>query len=318
MIKKVLLLQRSSEGESAAEVLEARGYHVVRYSVQMEGNGMPEASVRELLRMLYQNFFYFVFSEELHEEIYQICMETATKYIAGRGKSRRVANKCLYPLENIADLPSELSHVFEEKEWELYEIIGKLTELHDKDTQENIRLENLAKLQNPREVCRLTEVYFHKMEQERQLMFLLKDGLMKYIDGLLAQRSRMGWQEIILWGKRQECRSLCNRFWEFYLLQKAAAIYAEEMIDYYKCGDEPSIIQIGSMEELAETYFHTLLLLRRLVYEVSPQENGDIWKYLMDKKLSGIFVRHIVEENQIENKEKVYQRLEELLLEYEQ
>lgn len=187
-----------------------------------------------------------------------------------------------------------------------------------KDKLSFFSLKDLRDIEDDAEIIRCTDEYFAKMEAEREETFQLKEQLMGHVNDLLALQTIDSWREIVSLNQREECRRLSNSFWQFYLLQKASAIFAEEMIEYYQNGEAPSIIQFKSFEELSQTYFHTLLLLRRLNYNVAMEENTDIVNYVMEKKLSGIFLHYVIEQNQIEDKEKVYQRLEELFAKYEQ
>ena len=178
-------------------------------------------------------------------------------------------------------------------------------------------LDELKNVQDEYEVLRLTEQYFEHMEAEKALHFKLTDLLLNHIDSLLGHRTISAWQEIVLLVKEKECRILGNVFWQFYLLEKVAAIYEEELLIFHEGGEEPSTVQLGSFEELSETYFRLLLLLRRLNYNVVPEKEEDIIDYIKVKGVSSVFIKHVIEHNQIENKKKVRERLEELLHRYE-
>jgi len=190
--------------------------------------------------------------------------------------------------------------------------------LHKNQTQSIKSLKDLKGIENENEVMRLTDQYFADLASEQRLYFQLKDRLMEYIEYLLEKRTEDSWREIVLWNKKHECRILSNYFWQFYLLQKISSVFAEEMLQYYESGELPSVLQFGSFQELSETYFHLLLLLRRLNYDMASKEEADIMDYIVKKNISGIFIHHVIEYNQIEDKEKVYKRLGELLIRYEQ
>jgi len=319
MSKNVLFLkQNNSEYGEVIRQFQNHGYHVVEYNIKVDTNYIMEAMLQEIAQILYKNLYYFVFSFKFYEEMYQICMRTSTKYVTCSGEVRKGLNNSFCLLQNEINPKRIEECVFNKPELDIYNTIDKLYTMNNEHVEPIIRLEELSQIKDDGEVVRLTDCYFDKMEKEKTLTFLLKEQLMEYIDGLLKLKTKDSWQEILLWNKRYECRKLGNRFWQFYLLQKVSAIYAEEMIQFYECGEEPSVVQLGSFEELSETYFHLLLLLRRLNYEVASEEEADIVDYIMEKKMSGIFIRHVIEHNQIEDKEKVYKRLEELLIKYEQ
>lgn len=307
MSKNILFLKYNDvECENVISDLQKQGYHVVEYVINDEASCISEDTLKEIDELLLKNFFYYALSKEYHDEIYKVCVNTATKYVTSTGQIQLGLHNYYSLLQG--------EKVFGSKEEDIYETINKLYWLHKTQTEPVIGLKDLKDIEDEEEIVRLTEEYFAKMESEQELYFCLKEQLMEYIDELLKKQTEDSWREIVLWNKRHECRRLCNRFWQFYLVQKASSIFAEEMIHYYKCGEVPSIVRFRSFEELSETYFHSLLLLRRLNYDVASEEESDIVDYIMEKKISGIFIRHVIEQNQVEDKEKVYKRLEELLI----
>lgn len=306
MSKKILYVKwDGAECGDIISELQERGYDVVEYDIDKDNNSLAEVG-----QILYSDFFYFVLSDEFHDEIYKVCMNSATKYVTCKasGPQGLINYYSLLPNTDILNV----------KEAKIYHTISELRSLHRENRLQIKGLEDLKDIEDEEEINRLTDHYFAWIESEQHLCIQLRDELLEYIDSLLEKRVEDSWRDIILWNKRHECRTLCNRFWQFYLLQKSISVYAEEMIQYYESGEVPSIIQFGSFQELSEVYFHLLLLLRRLNYDVSPEEDADIVAYIMEKKVSAIFIRHVIENNQIEDKEKVYKRLEELLIKYEQ
>ena len=302
MSKNILYLKCDDIGcQEIVSEFARNGYHIVECDLEQRG---------EIEQQLGKKFYYFALSKEFHEEIYKACISSATKYVTCIGQVQPELINYYTLLQPRA--------IFNEREEEIYVAINELYQFHQEKAESVKSLKDLNTVEDEEELCRLTEQYFAGMESERELSFRLKELLMEYINGLLALQTEDGWREIVLWNKRHECRRLCNRFWQFYLLQKVTAIFSEEMLQYYENGEIPSIVQFRSFEELSESYFHLLLLVRRLNYDVSTEEKTDIVRYIMEKKISGIFIRHVIEQNQIEDKEKVYKHLEELLIKYEQ
>lgn len=281
---------------------------------------------KNVAQVLNEKFYYFVLSFGFENEIYKICAETATKYVVCIGNDQRtlyetfakngLAN-CYFILQSADMMKVIEDSIFSKKELAIYQTINQLCVLHENNAEPIVGLKHL-RMYDEEEVIRLTDRFFDKMESEKGLSFLLKEQLLEYVDICLKNKTKDAWKEILLWNRRHECRDLVNCFWQFFLLQKAGAIYAEEMIQYYNYGEEPSVIQIGSFEELFETYFQLLLLLRRLSYDVASDEQDAVIEYIVEKNLSGIFIRHVIENNKVGDKEKVYRRLEELLAKYEQ
>lgn len=297
MSKNILLISfKAGECQEFASELQKCGYNIMEYHLDSGQEGFWETLQKEIDELLSKIFFYFVLSLEYHDKLYKICLNSGTKYVT----------------------VSQEESIFNEKEAVIYDTINESFWERQNKPAPIKGLEYLGGIQDEKQIRQLTDAYFSRLEEDRRLRVQLKEQLLEYIDSLLALQSVDSWREISLWNKRHECRALENFFWEFFVIKKSVAIFSEEMLEYYKTGDVPSILRFTSFAELSETYFHLLLLLRRLNYDVAPEENMDIIHYILEKSLSWIFVRHVVEHNQIENKGKVYQRLEELLKGYEQ
>ncbi|MBQ7920626.1 MAG: hypothetical protein IJ324_11885 [Lachnospiraceae bacterium] len=318
MNKRVLYVKNSNiDCESLVQGLYNSGYVIVEYN-----KGKEEESIEQILN---ENFFYFVCSLGLDEEVYKACMGTATKYVVFFEAEQKASyekleqtglSNCYFVLLSEENVGNIEKIVFVERELYVYHLISELDTLHKKNIEPTVGLKQLRDITDDAEVVRLTDVFFDNMELEKELTFLLKDRLLEYIDLLLMKKNRDSWREIVLWNRKHECVKLANCFWQFYLLQKAGAIYAEEMLEYYKSGEELFITKLGSFDELSGVYFQLLLLLRRLEYDVASDEDIYIVNYIMKHNISGIFIRHVIEQNKITNKEKVYNRLEELLVKY--
>ena len=348
-MKKILYVKNNKiENQQVIEEFKNCGYAVMEYEMTDKKSTVDdEVIIQEVSQIVNETFFHFVFSFDFYEAACRACMETATKYVIwleqGNSDTQNsnylgniinhfvVSDSKFYEewkqkgVLNCYEVPREENSVskaegliFKEGELDVYHTIDELFALHKNDKEPKITLKKLSSIKEADELMKQTDCFFNKMESEKELSILLKEQLLAYVDGLLQKTDWNAWREMVLWTRRHECRDLLYCFWEFYLLKKSVAIYSEETIQYYENGDIPSIIQMGSFQELSETYFKLLFLLRRLVYDIAPEEEKDIIDYIMDRKVSVVFIKHVIEHNQIENKEKVYKRLEELLAEYEQ
>ncbi len=318
MNKRILYYKKQGvHNVSVLQRFRELGYEVIVYDTQAQ----------DVARALEDDFFYFVFSDGFIEEVYNACLGTATKYLSFFEEENRILYEalcrnyhpanCYFMMQSEECMEQLEEWLFAEKELEVYHAINELHQLRKGSVKLNFGLKQLRDISDEAEVLRLTDVFFDKLEREKILVLHLRDRLLEYLDTLLAQRTIDAWREIILWNKRHECRDLVNVSWQFLLLLKAVKIYAEEMVEYHKSGKIPFIVKIGSFEELHYVYFQLLLLLRRVEYDVTPEDNGEILGFIKDNGISWAFIHSVVEENQITDEERVYQRLEELLISYE-
>lgn len=318
MSKRILYYKKQdAHKESALLRFRELGYEV----------SVCDTCAQDISAALEEDFFYFVFSYDFIEVVYNACLGTATKYLSCFEEENRdlydalrqnyhPAN-CYFMLQSEECMEQPEACLFSRMELEVYHAINELHLLRKSSEKLDYGLKQLRDVAEEAEVLRKTDVFFDKLEREKAFVFRLRDKLLEYLDVLLAQRSINAWREIILWNKRHECRELMNVSWQFLLLLKAGKIYAEEMLEYHKSGKAPFIVRIGSFEELYFVYFQTLLLLRRLEYDVVPEDNCQIAGFVKEIGISWPFIRSVVEENQIDDEEKVYRRLEELLISYE-
>lgn len=308
------------ENEDIIHKLENTGYVVREYKLAEAGGCINEEAVQqEINQILEDEFFYFVISFSFCDAIYKACVKTATKYVIGEKLEQAdVRKNCFYVPWDCECIDKAEEIVFGNKELVIYDTIDELYQLHKKYHGPKVQLKELDGISDNAEIVRLTDCFFSLLEMEKELTFRLSEQLLKYIDELMEKKTIDSWREMVLWNKRHECRELMNRSWKFFLLQKTAAIFAEELIEYYEYGEMPSMLQRENFQELSETYFGLILLLRRLNYGVASEEEADIVDFIMQRKVSVIFIKHVIEHNQIENKEKVYKCLEELLMKYGQ
>lgn len=314
MTKKVIFV--NGYDENIRHIMQESGYEVCVY----------DAPLQKFSEALDREFYYFVCSCGFNEEIYKACMGTATKYVVCFTEEQRILHdtfrQSICPLNCYFLMQSDgmrewEKELFSDAEVKLYQIISELSRVHKMNPKPINSLKQLRDVSEDAKVLKITDSFFSRVEKEKDLVFALRDGLLKRFDDLLSEKTMDAWQEIILWNRKHECRDLMHSCWQFYFLQKAGTIYVEEMREYHKSGDFPFIVSLGSFEELYDTYFRTLLLLRRLEYGVNPEEDGNIRSYIVDRGMSWEFIRCVVENNKIADKEKVYGRLEELLTAYE-
>lgn len=99
-------------------------------------------------------------------------------------------------------------------------------------------------------------------------------------------------------------------FWEFYVLHAMIRIFVDEVNSVIAENGQISMLSLHSMQELTDSYFKTLFLLRRIEYEIEPME--EIKEYIDDRKLSRYFIEGIIRETRIFNADKVKKKMEEL------
>lgn len=161
----------------------------------------------------------------------------------------------------------------------------------------------------------LEEVY-RSFDSEKKFYIPLKEKVMRYINKLLAKRSISGWEEILVWYNRNGVKELRGHFWEFYLFSNILSIYWEEREIYYAKGQNISVLNFESMEEIFSYYFKLIFLLRRIEYDILPETYFEVCTCIHAKSVSDVFLQCVIKKGQIENKSKVEKKLRELLEEY--
>ena len=84
-------------------------------------------------------------------------------------------------------------------------------------------------------------------------------------------------------------------------------IFQEELRAVQSKESTVSVLLLHSMDELLETYFQTVFLLRRLEYEMGTVE--EFQNYAQRSGLSSIFFGIIIARAQIDNKERVIRKI---------
>ena len=183
-----------------------------------------------------------------------------------------------------------ISPLFSEKEWLI------LNTVHD---FENLRI-TMAQDTSTKSGIEST---LQRMEKEKEISFQLKQQFINQIDCLLAQESIEAWLDILTWYQWLDAKQLLHRFWEFHILKIVLDIFISELKAFSNNESTVSVLTLHSMEEIANTYFSILFLLRRIEYDIEPVDaiTDSVKKFC----LSPIFIHHIIKKAKIYNKEKV-------------
>ncbi len=210
-----------------------------------------------------------------------------------------------------------LTLLFKEGELGVFEAIKEL----EKARKENgsrcwIRMMNQCFRNLNRISESAAEEIYCLMAREKNPTFYLREQLVSYIDGLIAQKYINICSEIVTWYNRNLTCELRAHCWEFNYLLTFLNISLEEMRNS-KEGDMPSILCYESMREMERTYLQTVFYLRRIEYDITQEDEREILNYIDQRGLSEIALEHIISEAQIFDKEKVRKGLRELKRKYE-
>ncbi len=148
-----------------------------------------------------------------------------------------------------------------------------------------------------------------KMDCEKESILELKGHMMAQLDVLLKQESVDAWCEMLVWYQYVMQKDLARSFWEFYVFKMMLDIFVAECKACSENGKRPSVIQLHGMKEVLDVYYKTVFLLRRLEYDVEPVD--ELKEYVGKKGLSPIFVHYILNNSQIQNKQKVRNMIED-------
>lgn len=162
---------------------------------------------------------------------------------------------------------------------------------------------NLTELNSP-DTARVAKEIFRKMERDKDISFSLKKRIFSYMDLLLEQGTIEAWKEILLLYQFLEKKEvLVNEFWEFSVLKTMLNAFETELNLHYKEERPISLLKICNMEELMETYFRVVFLLRRIEYDVEPI-SGTLCE-LMENRISPATVWAVLKDARIFHREKV-------------
>lgn len=157
---------------------------------------------------------------------------------------------------------------------------------------------------------RAAEEVFRSMEQEREISFWLKERIDAHMNFLLGEERIDAWVEVLTWYRLLDGKGIIvNRFWEFPILGTMLKAFMRELDLHYRKGSPISILNIHNMEELTETYFKIVFLLRRIEYDVEPADESLC--ELAERKISPAAVKAVLEDARISHREKVRKVIED-------
>ena len=203
--------------------------------------------------------------------------------------SMRLVDKLNYYVEHSTS-GQLISPLFSENEWLI------LNTVHD---FENLRITMVQDTSTKSGI----ESTLQRMEKEKEISFQLKQQFINQIDNLLAQETIDAWLDILTWYQWLDAKQLLHRFWEFHILKIVLDIFISELKAFSSNEGTVSVLTLHSMEEIANTYFTILFLLRRIEYDIEPVDV--ITDSVKNFGLSPIFIHHIIKKAKIYNKEKV-------------
>lgn len=304
-------------------------------------------------RILKERTYHFVFSIDYSPSIALACNESGTKYASciynAMALQQDLGNIGFYTnyvfadeyslyeqmsnagLETIYFLPitaSDDTGIHEQYTRLMYPILFKEGELEIFDTiqcLEAIRRKNgnhhwiPMMIQCFREPGEVKEAYaaeiYRLMEDEKELIFFLRDQLTAYMNRLLKQKNKdIGW-EAYTWYKRNITSEMSGIFWEFNCFAVFIEISLEELHNE-RGRKQSSLLQYESMEEMCQVFLQTVFYLRRIEYDIMSGEEKEIIAYIDGRGLSETALKHIVTKAKIFNKEKVIMELQKLRRQY--
>ncbi len=202
-------------------------------------------------------------------------------------------DKLGYYMEHIKNR-DDWSGMFSIEETKILDVVYEFNRLRSEMTQESESAGMEATLQ--------------RLEEEKDISFQLKEAVFEQMNNLLSKESIEAWYEILTWYQWLNAKQVLHRFWEFHMLKLLLDIFVDELKEFYENGTPISVLALHSMAELAEVYFTTIFLLRRIEYKVEPMD--EIIRHIEKYKLSSIYILHIVQEAKINNKKKVIKTVE--------
>lgn len=313
-------------------------------------NRKEEDFKKKLEESLKKDIYHFVFSIGYHSLISSICSSCGTKYAAWIYDNAAFLNEVdnlgdyinfvflsdysLYQQlanqgrRSVYYLPLEVSGgdvnnyeqyikfmntiLFKEGELEIFETILQLETVRRRNDNRFWIHEMNACFRDYSQIKESTaDDIYELMRREEKFVHRLKMQLINYLNSLFKMQYRNILSEIMVWYRRQftsELRGIC---WEFTCLLIFLNISLEEM---YVTGEleYPSILQYGGIEDICHTYLQTVFYLRRMEYEIEPENQEEILLYMEQRKLTEIAVEHMIREGRIYDKEKVRKQLLEL------
>lgn len=257
-----------------------------------------------------EDYVYFTDEKDMLEKVeYYIENEEERKRIAKNGYEKVKKSHTYY--HRILTI---LSIIFKEKELELFDTIQQLEVIRGKYPDTYWHQELSSYIKNYQQVSRQqTDKIFLCMEEERDSLFKLKEKFTCYINDLLEQRCLEAWQEIVIWFNRNYTKEMMAVFWEFNILLKFIEIFLEEMRSEKKI----SVFHFSSMEDIIQNFLYITFFLRRIEYGLEKEGEREMIEYFHSLNLSDIAYRHMIDNSQLFDKEKVKMYIKEMVEKYE-
>ena len=184
-------------------------------------------------------------------------------------------------------------------------ILQTVAEFEKMRWKHNEKLKEISSMTKSRKI----DTIFQIKEQERVVSFKLREQLIEQMNSLLRQRSINAWMDILTWYHLLKHKKLAvDKFWEFFVLEIMLKAFYEELKLMDMGRGHVSVLLLCSMEELTETYYKIVFLLRRIEYDVEP--NDEILYFMAEKKISLTVIETILHNSQIYNIKKIERALE--------
>ena len=338
MIRILFARHNERREEEIIQAFSQYGIHVTEYN---SGNyEMKEEVHAELVKFISENIYHFVFSLNFYPVIANAAYNAGTKYVCWQydlpeaalysgcitfptnyvflnnyvwyGVLNKKGIETVYYLpfstfvqsvgeekgEMDADVKITLKSVLNVSEVQIIDAILKWDMYKRKKCK-------VAAVSNREQIC-------NNYEEDKEYLFLLKDYVIKYINEMLAKGNIAEWEQMVALLMRNGVNDLQGYFWEFYIINIMVDIYKEERNRHYKSGEKISLLQFRNTEELLNTYFQLVFYLRRMEYDVEMENYLNVIENIKSMNVSDVFIKHVLNKGQIEDKEKVMNALRRL------
>ena len=268
MAEILYIAEKQEDVDSRVTELEQIGFHIMYYFRTAE-----EAETQKLEKMLQDTFYYCVMEGQFHSETARACSATGTKYLSPVGMEKSPAVM--------------LDAAFRDGEWEIYETISQLEDMKKCSGGINAKdMDSLGKIKDCALMCQETDKFFRAMDEEKEGRFYLKQQMVDYANRLLESGTMEAWNELLMWNKRCGVRELKSYFHEFYILWRILLIYVKELREWHEDNIPVKIINLRSLDVIAEVYLQVIFLLRRLEYDMDEAAGIELIQYVSERKIS--------------------------------
>lgn len=159
------------------------------------------------------------------------------------------------------------------------------------------------------DIDEFTEIIFRKRERERNISFQLKEQMVEQINRLLKKGEAEAWLDILAWYQLLKGKNvIIDKFWEFPVLATMLKAFQKELELYYSEGSPISVLILHTMDELTDSYFAIVFMLRRIEYDVESM--NELRYALLKETLSLTVVKTVLEEANIFDKGKVQRAID--------